>query len=675
MPGGITPTARARKGFGRGFPLLPGLGGDPMMPAAFSAPPRALSDPATMLIAIRSKATSWIVKILFVLLIVPFVIWGIGDMLRTRTREPNVAEVGNVEITATQLRREFDRQMRQYRQVFGENFDTEQAKKLGLVDKTLAGMVARTLFDLYVDKLGLVASDAQVRARIEADPLFKSGTGEFDLGRFAAFLRQVGLDEAGYVKTVRRDMLRQQLVEAVTAGVAAPKALVDRLYRYRNETRVADTLLVTAASMPEPAAPGDAELQAFHDQHQDMFQAPEYRSLTMVQLLPEQFAAGLSVPEDKLEQAYEQRKSEFDQPERREVEQIVFSDEAKAKEAADKLAAGEDFAKVAQETTGAPPVPLGKIEKSGFMTDLSALADAAFSTDAGKTAGPIKTPLGWHIIRVISIEPGAKSSFEQARPQLEKELVNEMAINKMIETANQLDDALAGGASLDDAAKELGLAETKIDAVDAQGQAPDGVPVAKIVANKLALNLAFTTDVGSTSSLTEDPTGGYVIVRVDGSTPAATRPLDQVKAQVAQAWIAAERDKAAAAKADALASQLASGGDMKALASDVGATVMTSQPVKRSGSDANAGITPELAAKLFQLQPGQTATAAVGPGHVVAKLVSIQPADPAADQAGVEALKKELDAAFAGDVIEEFGQALHSEIGVTVNQPAVGSLF
>jgi peptidyl-prolyl cis-trans isomerase D len=172
-------------------------------------------------------------------------------------------------------------------------------------------------------------------------------------------------------------MLRQEVASAVAAGATAPKLLVERLYRYRNETRVAETFLVTDNSMPEPAEPTDDELKAFHDAHQDMFQAPEYRSLLLVRMTPDQFAAGLTVPDDKLQAAYQQRSKEFDQPERREVEQMVFSDEAKAKEAVDKLAAGSNFAQVAQELTGAPPVPLGKLEKSGFVTDLQALSNAA----------------------------------------------------------------------------------------------------------------------------------------------------------------------------------------------------------------------------------------------------------------------------------------------------------
>jgi peptidyl-prolyl cis-trans isomerase D len=628
-----------------------------------------------MLIALRSKAANWVVKILFLLLVLSFGVWGIGDMLRQRVHAPDMASVGDIEITGVQLQDEFDHQMRQYRQVFGENFSNEQAKQMGLVDRTLASMVARALFDTYAQRLHLTVSDAQVRAQIQKDPMFLNSVGEFDMGRFAAFLQQVRNSEAQYVSSLRRELMRREIAQAVAAGAAAPKALVDRLYRYRNETRVAETFLVANNSMPEPAEPGEDELKAFYEAHPDMFQAPEYRSLLLVRLTPDQFAAGLTVPEDKLQQAYQQRSKEFDQPERREVEQMVFADEAKAKEAADKVAAGADFGQVSQEMTGTPPVPLGKLEKSGFVTDLQALADAAFSTEAGKTAGPIQTPLGWHVIHVLSVEPEVKSTFEQARPQLEKELVQEQAINKMIDTANQLDDALAGGASLEDAAKGLGLPVTKVDQVDAKGLGPDDQPVGAIAADQLALNLAYSTDVGQTSSLTEDPNGGYVIVKVDGSTPAATRPLDQVRTQAVAAWKAAERDKAAGARAGELAGKLALGGDIQAIAAEAQGTVVTSKPVTRSGNDPDAHVTGELASKLFSLQVGQTATVPVEGGHVVARLTAINDANPASDTAGLDALQKELNSAYQGDMVQEFGDALRHEIGVTINQSAVDAMF
>jgi peptidyl-prolyl cis-trans isomerase D len=211
--------------------------------------------------------------------------------------------------------------------------------------------------------------------------------------------------------------------------------------------------------------------------------------------------------------------------------------------------------------------------------------------------------------------------------------------------------------------------------VDAQGTAPDGKPVPEIAGNQLALNLAFSTEVGTTSSLTEDPNGGYVIVKVDGSTPAATRPLDQVRAQVVAAWKAEQRDKAAAARAGELAGKLALGGDIKTIAAEVQGTIATSKPVTRSGNDPNAHVTAELASKLFSLQVGQTATVPVQGGHVVARLTTINEANPASDSAGVDALQKELNSAYQGDVIQGFGDVLRREIGVTVNQSAVDAMF
>jgi peptidyl-prolyl cis-trans isomerase D len=628
-----------------------------------------------MLIALRSKAATWVVKILFVLLAGSFVIWGIGDMLHQRVQSPDLATIGKIRITGPELQDEFDHQMRQYRQVFGQNFDNEQAKQMGLVDRVMAGLVVRALYDTYAQRLHLTVSDTQVRDQIKTDPMFKNSVGEFDLGRFAAFLQQVRNSEGQYVAAQRKEMLRQEIVLAVSAGVVAPKLLTDRLYRYRNETRVAETFLVTDNSMPEPAEPTDDEVKAFYDAHPDQFQAPEYRSLLLVRLTPDQFAAGLTVADDKLQEAYQQRSKEFDQPERRDVEQMVFSDQAKAQEAVDKLAAGGNFAQVAQELTGTPPVPLGKLEKSSFVTDLQALTNAAFATDAGKTAGPIQTPLGWHVIHVLTVEPEVKSTLEQARPQLEKELVHELAINKMIDTANQLDDALAGGANLEDAAKDIGLPVIKVDQVDAQGLGPDGQPVANVAGNQLVLGLAYSTEVGTTSSLTEDPNGGYVIVKVDGSTPAATRPLDQVRPQVVASWKTAERDKAAAARAGELAGKLGLNGDIQAIAAEVQGTVATSKPVTRSGNDTSAHVTADLASKLFGLQVGQTATVPVQGGHVIARLKTINEANPATDSAGADALQKELDAAYQGDVVQQFGESLRREIGVTINQPAVDAMF
>lgn len=628
-----------------------------------------------MLIAMRNKAASIIVKVLFVLLALSFVVWGIGDVFRDGGTSVGVARVGDVEVSAQEVTREFDRQMKQLRQVLGPDFDTEQAKQLGILDRAVATIVARKLYDVYIDDLGLTVSDNEVRRMVAADPNLQTGTGSFDRARLQMLLNQLGMDEATYVASLKRDTLRKWLAGAVTTGVRVPDALADRLYRYRNETRVATTLFVADDTMPEPPAPDEATLEKYHQENAQYFQSPEYRSVVFARLKPADFAAQATISDEDLKRAYEQRSAEFDQPERRSVEQIVLADEAKAKEAEAKLAGGADFASVAQEFTGAAPIALGTVEPSGFVSDLSALSDAAFATELGKTTAPLQTPLGWHILHVTAIEPATKATFEDAREQLEKELRQQAAANAMVEAANKLDDALAGGADLSDAAATIGLEAVKVDAVDGNGNGPDGQPVVALADSPIGVALAFQTEAGETSSLTEEPGGGYIILRVEGSTPPATRPLAEVRDQVLASWTAAERAKAAEAKAAELVEKLGAGGDIAAIAGEVGVELKTSPPFKRDGAGADATVTPDLAAKLFALQVGGAAAGPTQGGQVVGRLEAIELADPANETAALEQLKTELKTQLEGDVLQQFGDRLQRSIGVETNQAAIDNLF
>src|SRR5258705_366157 len=81
-----------------------------------------------MLQAIRSKAGSLIVKILFALLIVSFGVWGIGDIFRERSAaETTVASVGDINIQADELQNAVRREMARMSSLFGAEIASEQA--------------------------------------------------------------------------------------------------------------------------------------------------------------------------------------------------------------------------------------------------------------------------------------------------------------------------------------------------------------------------------------------------------------------------------------------------------------------------------------------------------------------------------------------------------------------
>ena len=85
-----------------------------------------------MLTALRSKATSWVVKALLTVLMLSFAVWGVGDFLRQAgDKERAVAKVGGDEILTSQLRQRLSATISNVSRQSGVTIDTEQAKQFG----------------------------------------------------------------------------------------------------------------------------------------------------------------------------------------------------------------------------------------------------------------------------------------------------------------------------------------------------------------------------------------------------------------------------------------------------------------------------------------------------------------------------------------------------------------
>src|ERR1700741_1343621 len=116
-----------------------------------------------MLQAIRSKAGSLVVKILFALLIVSFGIWGIGDIFRERSAaETTVANVGDLKVQADELQIAVRREMERMNTILGGSFPMAQAKQIGLIDTVLDRIVAADLLELEDRRLRLLVDDQVV---------------------------------------------------------------------------------------------------------------------------------------------------------------------------------------------------------------------------------------------------------------------------------------------------------------------------------------------------------------------------------------------------------------------------------------------------------------------------------------------------------------------------------
>lgn len=628
-----------------------------------------------MLQSMRKSAGGWVAKGLMLLLVASFGLWGVADYLGVY-QEPPVADVGDTKITRNDFTMAVRRDVAQLQQRLGPSFDVAAAKRLGVPDSTLSTMVESALIQQEVQRLGLRASADAVRQAILAAPAFQGPGGQFDRAAFENFMRNEGYTEGALVAQLARDLLRDQLLSSLGVGLdSAPKAMVDALYKYRNERRTADYIVLPDADRPAPPPPTAEQLAKFHQDSANLFTAPEYRELKWLVLRPEDFADEGAVAADAIRAEYDARAASYQTAEQRSIEQAVYSTEMAARSARELMKGADDFYPVIERTLKQKPADtqLGSVTREDLP---AALGAPVFDLPPGEISQPIRSPLGWHVVRVTAITPATTRTLADATPEIRRYLALDKATERLVKLTQQVDDKLGSGATLDETAAGLdlkvGSATVDSRGRDRQGQAAALPPIPRF------LQTAFSAEERNEPFFSEGENGSQYLVRVERIVAPTLRPLDEVKAQVEAAWTAAERARASTAAAQALADKAKAGGDFAALATEAGTQVQVSRPALRSGRDADAQLGPRAVTQLFRLKPGEAVVtrSAGDDASIVLRLGRVEPADIA--QATPEELAeigRSLAGATGEDVQGALRSTLESRFPVRVNQQAKEAAF
>src|SRR5262245_31150906 len=622
-----------------------------------------------MLQQIREKTAGIVVRVLFLVLVASFAIWGIGDPRWLHRGDEPPVKIAGEPVTLERIRQEYQRDLERPRRAFGGEVDPGLARQLGLVNQTVDRMVGRLVLERAAGDLGLVIDDRLVRGHIAREPAFQVG-GQFDRNQFQRVLAEQQLTEPRYVQMVRTELGRGAIVDGVTLGAGAPPALTDVLFRYRAERRSGARVAVDAAAMPAPAPPPESELRARYERDLARYTEPELRALTVVRVGREEILPSIQPDEEKLKAEYAERVREFTVAEKRRIELIRFPDEAAAGAAKAKIDGGADFLAVAQEAgQDADAVRFGVVAKSDLPAELGAPLFAA-AKDA--VAGPIVTPIGIFVARTTEIEAGREPTFAELRDRLAKEMADRLAGDAAYRAANRLEDLVNGGKPLAEAAREIGVAAVAVPAADLRGNDREGKPVAVLAGVPEALAAAFATQPGRDTGLVEARSGAFVIARVDGVTPPQAKPFDQVKDDVLAQRTEEAREAAARARAEEIVRKVEGGATLEAAAEGFGLKAEPVPETQRDGRGATDAtrVAQPTAQALFQLRVGAVGLAPGGGGTSVVRLDAIIPADPAQQADAVKQLSDQLAQQIANEMASEFTQSLRRRYGVTVD-PAI----
>lgn len=621
-----------------------------------------------MLETIRSRSKSFVVMILSGLLILSFIAWGIGDFLRGSIAQKPVAEIGPIVIDQVQFNDVYQREIDNMRRFTNGEFDIRTAQKVGLKQIILQRFIQHSLFTLGARDLKVAASDRLVSAKIKSMQAFQNQqTRQFDSVQFQAILQNRGLREATFVDLVRDDLTREMYIDSLIVGTSMPRPVTSALVNFYKETRTAEIVKIPNSSIKTVPNASKDTLRAYHKKHAQKFTAPEYRKLTFIYLHAADLAHDLSVSEDQLLEVYQERQEEFSVPERRTLEQMLLKDEATAKIAAKRLADGESFAVVAKDLTGtkAADLSLGLLSKDDLLDEI---AEVAFATEVNKPSIPVQSPLGWHILRTVTLKPYTKKSFKDVRKLLQQDVIAEMSLDALYKLSNKLDDALGGGATLEEAAQTLGLSLKTAAIIDNKGFDANEKPIADLPERDLFLRTAFNLPETDVSPLVEANTESYFVVRVDQIIPPVLRPFNDVKRKVVKAWKETYRTTATKKRAETLLKKAKTGTSMKAIAAKARAKVTNFGPFTRTTTKNKQKIPVQVIRALFAAQAKEHVLVTMEDAVYIARVKKIKKPSVKTQIKTANTLHVHLSKQLASDLVSQLAGALRKKYDIKINQ-------
>ncbi len=625
-----------------------------------------------MLRGIRKASANWLGRIVMgvvmTLLAGSFAIWGINDIFRGFGRS-TVAKIGSVEIPIEQFRQTYNDALQMIGRQSGHVITPDEAMARGVPRQVLSEMVAEAGLNERARQMRLGVSDDEISRRIITNPAFQNQQGQFDRARFEDAMRNAGFNEKRFVTEQRNLTLRRQIINSVSGNIPLPNAWLDALNQFQNQQRSIAYIALGPAQAGDIAPPTEEQLSKYFDARKILFRAPEFRKLATVVATPAELAKTAEVPDEDVKKIFDAYRNRYITPERRRVEQMPFPSMAEAQAASDRIKGGLTFAALAAERgLKEQDLDLGTVPKSTLIDP--AVADAAFSLKEGEVSAPVQGRFGVVIVTVSKIIPEEAKTFADVAPQIRNEIALARVKKIVQDIHDKIEDARAGGASLEEAAQKLNLPVVTYDAIDRSGRGPDGKPIEKLPHAAEVVNAAFSTDVG----VDNDPLdidGGYIWYDVTGITPARERNLDEVKSQVEAQWRDDEIASRLKAKAADILDKLKNGGTLEAMAAANGVKVETATGITRSKPP--EAISGRMIEAIFHtaLDAYASAEGDKPTQWTVFKVTDVKTPSFEANSPNGKALNDMASRQVSDDVFGQYMAWLETDLGTSVNQAAL----
>ncbi|MFW5488307.1 MAG: SurA N-terminal domain-containing protein [Desulfovibrio sp.] len=488
-----------------------------------------------MLDILRRNSQSWLIKVLFAVIILAFIItFGYSF---NHQRGGAIAYVNETPVSRHEFIDRYKQTVDRLRSQMPK-LDENLIKQMGLKRQVLSQVADLILMRQEAEKLGIHPANESIQEAILAIPAFQKD-GKFDQEQYVRVLRANSLTPSQFEADMRQQQLLTTLRTYISSAAEVTEDEAREYFNFATEKCTARYAMFSGKDYESEVKPTDKDIQKFYDENSARYAIPQAVEADYIIFSPESLADPASISDADIISYYDLNKAAYDQDEQVKARHILVKVDKAASEAdvekahkrieaiRNKIKKPEDFAKVAESDSEGPSSvrggELGWFNRGMMVPEFE---EVAFSLKPGIVSEPVRTPFGWHLILVEDKKEKGIAPLEDVKEDIRLKLAQDKAAESMADLMDEATARLTLDEPLSKIAKELKLPLHSTGLVDrAQARALDGL-------DEEAVNAIFALNEGGA---TETPVAigvGYLLAAKTKDKPASTKPLDEVKDDV-----------------------------------------------------------------------------------------------------------------------------------------------
>ncbi|WP_039913771.1 SurA N-terminal domain-containing protein [Cellvibrio mixtus] len=543
-----------------------------------------------MLQNLRDNSRGVISFILIGFLVIIFALTGVEALFNWDTSANQAAKVNGEVITETDVARAIGNQKQQMLNTYGDQIPAEFLSDEYLRKPVIENLVQRKVLFQAADGSGMTIGNNYLHEQISNSQQFKNESGAFDNNRYQQLLRNMGYTHGTYTKLLSEELVINQLQSGLTATAFATPAQLNDIVALSFQSRDLSYVILPSAKIREGITIDENEIQTYYNANQQAFTSDEQVSVDYISLSVSELVKTVSVTEEQIRKQYEQNLSSFVAATERHAAHILIENNnaEKIKLVTEKLAAGEDFAKLAKEYSD----DLGSKEQGG---DLGFTKGDAFPAEfetalaalkVGQTSAAVKTDAGTHFIKLLAEKGSEPPTFEEQKASVEEQLKRAEAETLFVAQLEKLRDLAYNAESLADVAHELGV-KVQNSGLFERNKGKD------LLANPKVSEAAFSQEVlqeGNSSDVIELDSSNVIVLKKTDYKPKQVRPIADVKEQIVNTLKDQKARTLLNDQATKLIAELKAGGKFEELSKANGVELKQVKAAARSNAEVDADV-------------------------------------------------------------------------------------